>query len=676
MQRPHVPVPPSTSRRPGPLRPSPHKERRLVRSCEPPVSSEPLRSRVSAPKLTSEPDDLEVPSSSSDSETEGEGSASTSAMPTIRVVQPLPAESSPTRLRLPSSGFLMPDDCFLQSAPVGHIAAGLSKTVCDSPTVCSSEDVSPIRWRHLRKGLQEGSVRDQYTWREEDELGRGSFGRVFRGNSCYHSSKVVAVKQLARASVDNVDKLWSEIHILCELDHPNILRFLEAYEDSRHFYIVTEICLGGSLDEWLVRAQDDLGFVNRVAQEVLGVLAHCHERAICHRDLKLDNILLLRDSIDSPTRVADFGLAKLCSSRIMSQRLAWNEARASALGGGYEDPRAPKSRSKASRFSTSAAATAGTESRKVLEEQPPPENPKKLARMKSVAGTPEYMAPEVVHMLHRDLKDENTSSSSSSLPGFYDFRCDVWSLGVVLYTMICNRHPYDLEEMSEFVAEGKPLPELAWNMSQPAQSFIQACLEPDFRRRPHARELLLHPWLKGASGTASHMPTPSSTSLLVERFRSYAGLSELKRAAMLAAVRHLGAYEHEHLRALFQKVDTHNVGEVSLSQMMKVLQASPASPTSGHKWVEKVVQMIDSEKTGKIAYTEFLAAVMDPNIEDRKDLALAAFRGFDLDGSGSLSHKELRRVIESCDKDLIDKGDTNGDGELDFEEFVDLLRKG
>lgn len=279
-------------------------------------------------------------------------------------------------------------------------------------------------------------------------------------------------------------------------------------------------------------------------------------------------------------------------------------------------------------------------------------------------------------MLNMNLEDGGKTERSVPLPGFYDFRCDVWSLGVVIYTSMCNNHPYDLEDISAFVAEGKPLPELVWSISESAKSFIQACLEPDFRQRPTAEELLRHPWLQGSTAAASHLPTPSSTSLLAERLRSYAGLSELKRAAMLAAVRHLGAYEHEHLRSLFQKVDTHNIGEVSLSQMMKVLRASPASPTSGHKWVEKVVHMIDSEQKGKIAYTEFLAAVMDPNIEDRKDLALAAFRGFDLDGSGSLSHKELRRVIESGGKDLIDKGDKNGDGELDFEEFVSLLRDG
>lgn len=48
---------------------------------------------------------------------------------------------------------------------------------------------------------------------------------------------------------------------------------------------------------------------------------------------------------------------------------------------------------------------------------------------------------------------------------------------------------------------------------------------------------------------------------------------------------------------------------------------------------------------GTIAYTEFLAAIMDHNIEERKDLALAAFRGFDLDGNGTITSMEMGRVI-------------------------------
>ena len=57
----------------------------------------------------------------------------------------------------------------------------------------------------------------------------------FQGESCYNSTQVGAIKQMLRSSIANskCGKLWSEINVLADLDHPNILRFLEAYEDGR-----------------------------------------------------------------------------------------------------------------------------------------------------------------------------------------------------------------------------------------------------------------------------------------------------------------------------------------------------------------------------------------------------------------------------------------------------------
>lgn len=65
---------------------------------------------------------------------------------------------------------------------------------------------------------------------------------------------------------------------------------------------------------------------------------------------------------------------------------------------------------------------------------------------------------------------------------------------------------------------------------------------------------------------------------------------------------------------------------------------------------------------------------MDHKLEERRDLALAAFRGFDVDGDGMISSQEVERVMEDCGPRLNDV--LRGDGELDFEEFMKLLRSG
>mmetsp|Transcript_114583 Transcript_114583/g.272583 ORF Transcript_114583/g.272583 Transcript_114583/m.272583 type:complete len:108 (-) Transcript_114583:129-452(-) len=107
---------------------------------------------------------------------------------------------------------------------------------------------------------------------------------------------------------------------------------------------------------------------------------------------------------------------------------------------------------------------------------------------------------------------------------------------------------------------------------------------------------------------------------------------------------------------------------------MEYLAFAPSSPTTGHQWVAEAVRIVDAECKGTVAYTEFLAAIMDHNIEERKDLALAAFRGFDIDGDGTVTAKEMERVIENCDAAL---GDVLLEGaELDFDDFMGLLKSG
>eukprot|EP00434_Breviolum_minutum_P029809 symbB.v1.2.026352.t1/scaffold2626.1/size122458/2 len=546
-----------------------------------------------------------------------------------------------------------------ESVQGGRTPCESSEDVNDMPTAMTAREggSSAIHWRRLKRGFQEGAVHDHFIWSEEDELGRGSFGRVFRGKSCYDSKKFVAIKQMARSSIGDVDQLWSEINILADLDHPNILRFLEAYEDRCSFYIVTEACLGGNLLEWIDQLKGQEVVICRIAQEATGVLAHCHSRNVCHRDLKLENILFLRRSLYSPIRVADFGLSKQCSVHIVSKRLQWSTARAAAIGG--DSLEVPKPRSIAR-----APTSDGLES-PVLRR-----NPKQLIKIRSVAGTPEYMAPEVINILNQEMA--NPACDVNSFPDFYDLRCDVWSLGVCLHTLLEGNLPYEMEDMSKFIAEGVPLPKLQSSASPLASDFVKHCLLVDFRVRPAARSLLKHRWF--AESCVSCGPTPHSSSTIASRLRAFSKLSKFKRAALLAAARHLGSYEHEELRRIFEKVDIHHQGEVPLTDLMEYLAFAPASPSSGHQWVAEAVSVLDAQCKGTIAYTEFLAAIMDHHIEERKDLALAAFRGFDVDGSGTITSKEMERVIEDCDCELRDALDD--EAELDFEKFMKLLKSG
>jgi len=98
----------------------------------------------------------------------------------------------------------------------------------------------------------EGKLRDSY--RIGKVLGQGAFGEV---RMCIHRESAAqrAVKVLRKSHMDDDEKrmLFNEINILKEIDHPNIVKMYEFFEDEKRYYLVTEICKGGELFDEVLR---------------------------------------------------------------------------------------------------------------------------------------------------------------------------------------------------------------------------------------------------------------------------------------------------------------------------------------------------------------------------------------------------------------------------------------
>lgn len=61
-----------------------------------------------------------------------------------------------------------------------------------------------------------------------------------------------AVKKVAISKIKNMDRFKQEIAILQMLDHPNVLKLYEYFEDSKNVYLITELCTGGELFDKIV----------------------------------------------------------------------------------------------------------------------------------------------------------------------------------------------------------------------------------------------------------------------------------------------------------------------------------------------------------------------------------------------------------------------------------------
>ncbi|ODV86988.1 hypothetical protein CANARDRAFT_6551 [[Candida] arabinofermentans NRRL YB-2248] len=144
-------------------------------------------------------------------------------------------------------------------------------------------------------------------------LGEGGFARCFQMKD--EAGKVFAAKTVAKASIKNEKtktKLLSEIKIHKSMVHPNIVQFVDCFEDDINVYILLEICPNQSLMDLLKNrklvSEPEVRFF---MTQIVGAIKYLHRRRVVHRDLKLGNIFF---DPDMNLKIGDFGLATVVSS--------------------------------------------------------------------------------------------------------------------------------------------------------------------------------------------------------------------------------------------------------------------------------------------------------------------------------------------------------------------------
>ncbi|ODV60018.1 polo kinase CDC5 [Ascoidea rubescens DSM 1968] len=139
-------------------------------------------------------------------------------------------------------------------------------------------------------------------------LGEGGFARCFQIKD--DGGKLYAAKTVAKASIKNEKtktKLLSEIKIHKSMSHPNIVQFIDCFEDDVNVYILLEICSHGSLMD-LLKKRKNLSEpeVRFMIVQIIAAIKYMHNRRVIHRDIKLGNIFF---DADMNLKIGDFGLA-------------------------------------------------------------------------------------------------------------------------------------------------------------------------------------------------------------------------------------------------------------------------------------------------------------------------------------------------------------------------------
>ncbi|HET9692296.1 MAG TPA: serine/threonine-protein kinase, partial [Acidimicrobiales bacterium] len=138
-------------------------------------------------------------------------------------------------------------------------------------------------------------------------IGRGGMADVWEAEDTTLGRRV-ALKVLRAGDPALAARLEREARALATLDHPGLVRLLDAGEDAGRPYVVTELVAGPTVAHALRSDPPGPAQVAAVGSQVAAALAYVHRAGIVHRDVKPSNILL---DEGGRARLADFGIAQL-----------------------------------------------------------------------------------------------------------------------------------------------------------------------------------------------------------------------------------------------------------------------------------------------------------------------------------------------------------------------------
>jgi calcium-dependent protein kinase len=296
---------------------------------------------------------------------------------------------------------------------------------------------------------------------------------------------------------------------------------------------------------------------------------------------------------------------------------------------------------------------------------PPLSAAPRLQYFKALCGTPYYVAPEV-------------------LTRKYTEHSDMWSIGVVMFVMLFGYPPFyaDPEQhgagtddkIFELVSKGFDATvkdgygahfPAAIPISDAARDLISKLLDLDTARRPTATEALSHPWLTGAAASSAPMLPAVLSSL-----GGFIGKGKFKSAVLGMMTDVMSEDELSELMKTFESIDKDGDGTITVEELS--LAVAENGDSANVQEIQRMMQSADMDGDGKLSYREMMLTAVHKKLMNKEERLWAAFAKLDLDGNGKVTAAEIKSVLgeNSEAAQLIAEADKDGDGEIDYDEFI------
>jgi calcium-dependent protein kinase len=283
----------------------------------------------------------------------------------------------------------------------------------------------------------------------------------------------------------------------------------------------------------------------------------------------------------------------------------------------------------------------------------------------------------------RDAVGTVYTMSPELLTGDYTEKNDVWSVGVICFMLLSSSMPFygrDRAHVIRRIITGKySFASRRWKqVSADAKEFVQSLLEIVPDKRPSASDAWKSPWLQSFDEEDVCGDEDDDKGATMDRIQAniqaFAEYSKLKRLALMVIAHKSTDEEIGILKRMFARFDRHQHGDITLSDFKATLS------DYYHYTDEELEHMfrgIDIDGTGKVYYTEFLAATVESNGSIDEEQLADAFDRLDSDSTGYITVSDLQAFLgpdipaKYLDA-MIDECDVNSDHKISYEEFLSL----
>ncbi|OMJ95726.1 hypothetical protein SteCoe_792 [Stentor coeruleus] len=252
----------------------------------------------------------------------------------------------------------------------------------------------------------------------------------------------------------------------------------------------------------------------------------------------------------------------------------------------------------------------------------------------------------------------------------------------MMYILLSGKPPFygkkDQDIIKKVIAGEYSVTGNGWeNVSSDAIRLLERMLELNPKRRISAKAALQDPWILNNIAKSRRVGSEKSKTLI--NLALFHTEQKLQHAVLTFIAANVVSKEmHKELLESFQKLDRNKDGKISAEELFHAYKEKMKKEDAFEE-VKKIMETLDLNQSGFIDYSEFITACLKKELLINNDTMDIAFKTFDIDNSGKITINELKEVLglieiqdESVAK-LIKKVDENGDGNIDINEFKNMM---